>query len=87
MEGKLDKGQNGADIPDKAAFVRNIGAATQGWVIDNAAGYIKYNIIDVNINEFTSWITSRPQGGHAFRFSNGSGGTGLPWSCGYVTRI
>ncbi|MCP9267858.1 hypothetical protein M5U04_07020 [Xenorhabdus sp. XENO-1] len=32
MEGKLAKGQNGADIQNKSEFLRNIGAATQATV-------------------------------------------------------
>ncbi|MDE9566664.1 hypothetical protein KKI93_22310 [Xenorhabdus bovienii] len=85
----LSKLANGADIQNKSEFVRNIGAATQSWVSDNAAGFIKPNFIDpVTVNEFTSWIISRPQGGHAFRFGgNNAGGAGYSWSCGYVTRI
>ncbi|CDG20022.1 Similarities with prophage tail fiber protein (fragment) [Xenorhabdus poinarii G6] len=58
-------------------------------VSDSAAGFIKRNIINPNtISEFTSWITSRPEGGHAFRIDDSTaGGAGYAWSCGYVTRI
>ncbi|CDH31759.1 tail fiber protein [Xenorhabdus bovienii] len=85
---RLAKEQNGADIPDKAAFVKNIGATTQQWVIDNGAGFINGNWINpATINEFTSWITSRAYGGHAFRLQVNNGGTGYSWSCGYVTRL
>ncbi|WP_338882245.1 phage tail protein [Xenorhabdus sp. TH1] len=84
----LKKDQNGADIPNKTEFVKNIGAATQQWVIDNGSGFINGNWINpATINDLTSWIMSRAYGGHAFRLQSNNGGTGYSWSCGYVTRL
>ncbi|AKH65443.1 MULTISPECIES: phage tail protein [Photorhabdus] len=44
-------------------------------------------VTQANISDFTAWIRSLPQGGHAFRFSGNHGGVGYPWSGGYVTRM
>ncbi|PHM38181.1 phage tail fiber protein [Xenorhabdus mauleonii] len=88
VDGKLDKSQNGADIPDKNAFVKNLGAATEKWVEINGAGYIQGKSINQSsISEFTSWIKSLPVGGHAFRFGANTGGVGYSWSSGYITRL
>ncbi|WP_228863062.1 tail fiber protein [Xenorhabdus sp. PB30.3] len=88
IDTRLAKDQNGSDIPDKAKFVKNIGAATQEWVTNNGSGFIKGCLINpATSNEFTSWITSLPPGGHAFRFQANNAGTGYSWSCGYITRM
>ncbi|CAQ83110.1 MULTISPECIES: phage tail protein [Photorhabdus] len=44
-------------------------------------------VTQANISDFTTWIKSLPQGGHAFRFSDNHGGIGYPWSGGYITRM
>ncbi|WP_338804960.1 hypothetical protein WDV76_07410 [Xenorhabdus griffiniae] len=63
----LDKNKNGADIPNKSEFVKNLGAVTAHWVTNNAAGFIRPGSINpATINEFTSWITSRADGGMRF---------------------
>ncbi|WMV73559.1 hypothetical protein QL112_005930 [Xenorhabdus griffiniae] len=83
----LDKNKNGADIPNKSEFVKNLGLVTQQWVIDNGSGFIQYKpIAPTALTEFTSWIKSLPNGGHAFRFGAHDGEIGYKWSCGYVTR-
>ncbi|WP_232370356.1 hypothetical protein [Xenorhabdus lircayensis] len=89
MEGKLDKSANGADIPNKKQFVDNLSLgekADKSWVSTNGAGYILHTINPPSIGELTSWIRSLPGGGHAFRFSDNSGGMSYNWSCGYITR-
>ncbi|MEQ1977058.1 hypothetical protein ABLA76_14760, partial [Xenorhabdus sp. SGI240] len=87
MAGKLDKNQNGADIPNKAEFVKNLNIATEKWVETNGSGFIRYKPIDPGrLTEFTSWIKSLSNGGHAFRFGSYDGEIGYKWSCGYVTR-
>ncbi|PHM23686.1 hypothetical protein [Xenorhabdus ehlersii] len=81
----LSKSANGADIPDKAAFVNNLGI--QKVIETNGSGFIRYKLIYPKfIGEFTAWIKSLPNAGHAFRFGDHAGETGYPWSCGYITR-
>ncbi|WP_051869061.1 hypothetical protein, partial [Xenorhabdus bovienii] len=67
MEGKLTKGQNGADIPNKPKFVENLGLAGVMKIGDYGFGGLGQTLEFATNNSVIDWIQNPTTGSQFFR--------------------
>ncbi|PHM49842.1 NgrE [Xenorhabdus miraniensis] len=83
MEGKLDKGQNGADIPNKTEFVRNIGLGNALKVGDYGMGGLGLSVNWSDDESFFDFVIRSPS---QFFRNNGASYATHRWASGILCK-